>query len=177
MKKKTGSVRSHARGTEFIAAVGLAVVAICTLAGSDAFINSPDSPRIAHANTSANPYQPVDTRTPIPFTTTRGDMRSSAAFSEPSTVSDARFVSIERRLAAFRRSAASIAKQIYRAEDSIDALQKKMDASPGRKNDALDEMILKLTDHLARLDKRLAVINDRIARYEIMLDPSKDQSR
>lgn len=178
-KKHVRPAKKRVRGHEQIAVTALAVVTVCTLAGGDLFLNAPDSPGIAHANTSANPYQPVGTYIPPtygipPYTQTT---QPSGGFRYSSSVSPARRTAIERKLTRAKRSAAAVEKQIQHAEDSIDALQHTIDATPGRRNDALEGMILSLNENLARLDKKLADLNSQIAAFEILLDPSKDQSR
>ncbi len=179
-KTRVRQLKKRVHGHESFVAVALAVVAVCTLAGSDAFFAVPDSPRIAHANTSANPYQPVNGGTYVPPSYYGIPPTMQNGYVYPSLSSSTRSLpraAVQRRLKNARRSADKIQKQLMQAEDTIDALQRKIDASPGRTHDALESLMLELTDSYARLNKRFADLQTQIASYELLLDPSKDMSR
>ncbi len=163
---------------ESLVAVTLAIITLCTFAGADTFFSAPESPTIAHANTSANPYQPVNGGTYIPPTYgVPPYYQNGYVVPYSSSARPLSRATVQRRLKNAKRSAATLERQILAAEDAIDAIQRKIDASPGRANEALEEEILRLTDNLARLDQRFAELHSQIAKYELLLDPSKDASR
>ena len=172
MKRPQSNRHAH----ESVVAVTLAVITLCTFASADTFFSAPESPSIAHANTSANPYQPVNgggyvqPSYGMPPYPQGGYRYSSSARSLPRAT-------VQRRLKNAKRSAVTLERQIIAAQDAIDAIQRKIDASPGRANEALEEQILRLTDNLARLDQRFAELHTQIAAYELLLDPSKDATR
>ena len=180
-KKYTRSPKKSVHGHDFVVAVALAIVTICTLAGSDAFLSAPDSPSIAHANTSANPYRPVGTYVPptyhVPSYASSYAPTFSPSHAYSSSLTPARITAIQRKLKTAKKSAAAVEKQILHGEDSVDALQKQIDNARGRKTDALEQEVMSMSDNLNRLGQHLADLNSQISMYELMLDPSKDHSR
>lgn len=177
MKKRTIRLKACPKRNDQFVAVALAIVTVCTLAGSDVYLGAPDSPHLAHANTSANPYQPVNGSYVPAFDGMPSYNSESRRGSGTSSVSPVRRAFLERRLKALHRSADAILKQIVRAEDAADGLQTRIDAAPGRRNDDLEDLVLTITDNITRLEKRLAAVNSQIASFELQLDPSSDQSR
>lgn len=152
---------------ESIAVVALALLAFLTFAGADAF-SAPDSPVIAHANTSANPYQPVQWQNGVTPSYNGGIHSYDGTSVSREPISPEQRHLFERRLKALKRSASLIAKQIVRAEDAMDTLERK-NGSP--------DLLQALQSRIASLDKRLAAINAKIMSLEIRINPSLDQSQ
>lgn len=164
---------------EVFTVLALTLVTLLTFASSDIFFSSSAEQSIAHANTSANPYQPVTTDpTGIPLPYGSGYMPSYQATGViSSSVRSLPPAVIKRKLKTARRSLVTLQNRIEALQDVIDGLQKKVDASPGRTSEELEAQLLARTDELFALEEKFAKINSQIAAFELQLDPTKDASR
>lgn len=140
---------------DHVAMAALAFVALATLIGADVF-SSPETQTIAHANTSANPYQPVQTYVP----------RTGASHSERSSyVSSVNSTTILRRIIVLERSVKTITRQLRRIENRIDALDAALQVAEPKNLLSLRSALDELTALRDRLEQRLAEANSKLAEY------------
>lgn len=144
---------------EHIALVVLVVVGLVVFMSIDRF-STPETQTIAHANTSANPYQPVQRY--IPHTTYRQSTYTSGYSS--SVLHDSQYY---RKIIVLKRSVKTILRQLQRVEKSIDTTNTALDTATPKEILGLRFTLDGLTTKRDRLEQRLAEVNSKLADYSV----------
>lgn len=155
--------KAHAHSHEQFAAVALALIALATLAGADLF-SAPETQSVAHANTSANPYQPV--RTYVPSNYPSYEYRTQPVQSSVSSLPRA---AVLRKIKALERSMKTISRQLQNAERKIDTLTAALENAKPANTIGIRSALEDLEALRDRLEQRLADTNTKLEGYRLQL--------
>ena len=159
MKKNIRFSVKIAPRNEHVALITLVVVGLIVFASIDRF-STPETQTIAHANASANPYQPVQRYVPQ----ASHKQTATTTYYSSSALRDAKYY---RKIIVLQRSVKTIMRQLERVEKGIDTTNEALRIATAKDVLALRDTLDALTKKRDRLEQRLAEINSKLAEYSL----------